>query len=168
MYRGADQAVAGLSEELALAVWPQTPAEIDVLVAELNDARDDVRVASKELQQAIAAAAEAGKANALDKVLEDVISATLQNLMSANEHLFARTQALVAAADVLRTARLAGEKVVDTEVIASATEQARNDAHAAVAEMRERWDRVAQDVFEAFVERLAAERTVDEPQQTSG
>ena len=110
------------------------------------------------MEAAIIAAAEAGKNEKFDRVLEDVVSAALQRLMEANERLFVETQALTAAAAALRDARTTGESTIDEARIASATAQARLEAREAVEEMRKSWDRTAEDVFSAFVERLAAEQ----------
>ncbi len=168
MYQGAEQAIDTLHDELALAGELDMPVDSDTLLAGVLEARDEVKAASRELEAAILAAAEAGRGNAFDRVLEDVISAALQSLMAANEQLYAETKALAAATAVLRDARLAGDKTIEPEKIASANAQARAEARAAVTEMRERWDRIAQDVFSAFVGRLAAEKAGEADSEQSG
>ncbi len=71
-------------------------------------------------------------------------------------------------AAVFRDARLAGAGAIDEAELTPAIAQARLEARATVAEMRKSWDRAAQDVFSAFVERLAAERDNSDPSPQTG
>jgi hypothetical protein len=103
------------------------------------------------------AAAQAGQRGQFDQVLEDVIDAALQRLMTANEHLFVHTQALAAAATTLNAGRTDGAAVSQARLDTS-VHDAVTAARAEISEMRKSWDRVAQDVFAAFVERLVAQR----------
>lgn len=159
VYQAAEQSLSMMSRELALATEVGIDIDSDALMTSVGDARDEVKAASKQLEDVILAAAEVGKDAELDKVLEDVISAALERLMMANEALFVETQVLAAASTVLQSARTEGEKAVDQMKMASAVSKAKLDAHEVVVEMRKAWDRVAQDVFSAFVERMAAEKT---------
>ena len=58
----------------------------------MHEAREDVKAASAELEAAIRTAARAGRDERFDQVLDDVISAALQRLMTANERLFVETE----------------------------------------------------------------------------
>jgi hypothetical protein len=158
IYQAAERSVAAVDEELTLAAAAGTRVDVDVLVAEVVAAREEVRGASAELQAAILAAARAGKHDQFDRVLEDVIEGALQRLMAANEHLFLDSQALTAALGALREARAAGAETVDPDQLAVLADQGRVAAQAEVTEMRKSWDRVAQDVFSAFVARLVVQR----------
>ena len=157
-YRAAEQSIEVMNQELALAAEYGLLFDADGLRDEIREARDDVKIASQELERAILAAAEVGKSDKFDRVLEDVVSGALQRLMTANGRLFVETQILTATATILRDARIGGERNVDDARMASATDQARVEAQATVLEMRESWDRVARDVFSAFVQRLATEQ----------
>ena len=158
VYQAADAALAALNDELALAAGAGSPPDVRTLVDALNQARQQVRVASAELEAAIQAAAEAGRAEQFDRVLEDVISAALQRLMMANERLYVESQAVGATAALLRAARLEAGHEPPAKDLALAAEQARDIAQTEIAELRKSWDRVAQDVFSAFVARLVAQQ----------
>jgi hypothetical protein len=154
MYQEADQAVEAFQAELRADVAAGREVAADGWLAEIRAARDGVKVASARLEAAILAAAQAGRGAEVDQVLEDVIVAALQGLMDANERLFVETEVLAAVTASLRDSRAAGEAEIDPDEMASTRAQAREDAHAVVAEMRARWDRIAQDVLAAFLNRL--------------
>ncbi len=158
VYQGYEQSVEALDRELSLAVEAGLEADVDDLRAEANSARDAVKMASEQLEQAILSAAQAGKNAQFDRVLEDVVAAALQRLMTANDSLYIETQALTAVVAVLRDGRVTNEAELDAAHLAEAVAEARLEANEVVVEMRKSWDRAAQDVFSAFVERLAAER----------
>jgi hypothetical protein len=166
IYQAAERSVAAVDEELVLALQAGMQVDVEVLVADVVAAREGVRGASTELQAAILAAARAGKDDQFDQVLEDVIEGALQRLMDANEHLFLDSQALTAALGGLREARVAGAETVDPGQLAAIADQGRVAAQSEVTEMRKSWDRVAQDVFSAFVARLVVQRSAAD--QTSG
>ena len=82
MYQAAEQSIRTLQDELTLAAEAGIPVETDTVLAEVNKARDEVTTASKQLELAISAAAQAGQADEFDQVLEDVVRAALRHLMS--------------------------------------------------------------------------------------
>lgn len=168
VHQAADAALAALNDELALAAGAGSRLDARALTDALNQARQQVRVASAELEAAIQAAAQAGRAEQFDRVLEDVISAALQRLMMANERLYVESQAVGATAALLRSARLdAGHEPPPTDLTLAA-EQARDAAQTEIAELRKSWDRVAQDVFSAFVARLVAQQAGGGPSALPG
>jgi hypothetical protein len=156
IYQDAERALAAMREELELAAAGLQPGAED-LVQRVLEAREEVKAASSELERAILAAAQAGKEQRFDRVLEDVIEAALQRLMTTNEQLFVESQALMAAAFSLREARTNEGAAVGALRLAGVAEEARTVAQAQFAEMRKSWDRVAEDVFAAFVTRLVAQ-----------
>jgi hypothetical protein len=158
VYQAADQAEAAAKLELEHAAELGIDVDADNLLDGLIAARQEVVLASTQLEQAIRAAARAGSGGTFDQVLDDVITSALNGLMTANEKLFVESHALAAAAAVLQDARLGGARVVDPNDLELAAAQARAAARHEMSEMRDRWDRVAQDVFSAFVARLVAER----------
>ncbi|MHC4181297.1 MAG: hypothetical protein ACYSWU_27690, partial [Planctomycetota bacterium] len=160
-YQAAGHAIAAMAHELELATDAGIQVEVDTLLAEANQARGDVKAASAQLETAIMAAAQAGKDGKFDRALEDVIRTALQRLMEANESLFVKSQALTAAVTLLRDARVNGESEIDPARVASTTAQAELAAHEEIEIMRKSWDRAAQDVFSAFVARLAADQNAD-------
>ena len=143
---------------VALAGQAGYQVDVEALLAEVTAARDDVKLAGSQLETAILTAAEAGRDDTFDQALEDVISAALQRLMTANESLFVESQALSAVVTVLRDARVNGESEVGQDRIDVTAAWARLDAHTEITEMRASWDRVARDVFSAFVTRLVAQQ----------
>jgi hypothetical protein len=158
IYESASQAVAALQAELQAAADAGCAVEGAALLAAVEHARADVRLASTELEAAIRSAADAGSTERFDQVLEDMVTAILQRLMEANEHLFVEAQAASAAALVLRDARLAALEDVSTMQLADATTVAREAAQHEIAEMRKSWDRIARDVFSAFINELVARK----------
>ncbi len=166
VHQAADHTLDAVQEELTLAREAGLDVDVDVLIEQVLAARDDVRQASSELEAAILAAAEAGQNDRFDRVLEDVISASLYRLMVANEQLFVNTEALAAATAQIRAARVNDAKAIATDELVAAARQARDAARAEINEMRKSWDRVAQDVFAAFVTRLVAQKgAIDNPLQ---
>lgn len=160
VFKSSEEALAALLSELRLAGDDDLELDLDALVARLRAAQDHVRLASTELQDAIRAAAVAGQEERFDRVLEDVIRAVLQQLMTSNEQLYIETHALATAGALLRAARLSGTQLTAAE-LDDATVQARGAARAEFVELRKSWDRVAEDVFAAFVARLVNERDAD-------
>lgn len=156
IHQAAEQARARLEEELEQSLEAGFAVDVDTLLIELDEAAAAVKRASIELERAILAAAEAGRHERFDQVLEDVIKASMQQLMRANEQLFVASQAAVSAADVIRTARVDGHNAVPAEQLDRALAAARESGHDAIREMRLSWDRVAQDVFAAFVQGVVA------------
>lgn len=168
IYQGADAALAALNEELALAADAGWHPDVHALAALLNQARHQVRVASAELEAAILAAAQAGRDQQFDRVLEDVISAALQRLMTANEQLYVESQAIAAATAWIRAARLDAGHEPSPQDLAAAATLGRDAAQAEITELRKSWDRVAQDVFSAFVARLVAQQAGGNPEALPG
>ncbi len=156
--QAADEALNDLLAEQMLVAEAGVTIDLDELIAGLRSARTAVRQASNELETAIQAAADAGRTDRFDRVLEDVIGAALEQLMAANERLYVESQATLAAVALLREGRSAAPQVIGPETLASATTIARSAAHDEIVALRSSWDRVAQDVFAAFVARLASER----------
>ena len=165
VYQAAEQALAALAKELDLAEaigLGLSDAPVVDLHAAVLAAREHVKLASAELQAAINQAALAGARDQFDRVLEDVISAALQRLMNANEQLYVESQAVLAVAAGIRSARLNGSPPGPAQ-LAETMSQARHAAAAQIAELRKNWDRVAQDVFAAFVARLVAQQAQIRP-----
>ncbi len=158
IYQSAEQTLTALHHELALAGQSGYQVNVETLLSEATAARDNVKLAGSQLEAAILTAAEAGRDDTFDQALEDVISAALQRLMTANESLFVESQALSAVVTVLRDARVNGESEVGQDQIDVTAAWARLDAHTEITEMRASWDRVARDVFSAFVARLVAQQ----------
>lgn len=163
IYQDSQQALAALRQELALAADAGLHLDVDALLTKLDAAQQDVRLASAQLESAILAAAQAGRDQAFDRVLEDVISAALERLMDANERLFVDSRALSAATTLLREARLDTDVEAPADILAARVSEARAAAHDRIAELRKSWDRVAQDVLAAFVARLASGQTGEAP-----
>jgi|GEM_PF-2589188 len=164
----AEQWLTTAETELPLAADAGINVDAEALLLKVREARQAVKAASKELESAIRAAAEAGKAEHFDAVLEDVVSAALQQLMTANEHLFVETQVLKEAVAALRESRDAAPDTFDEARFTTTVAEARETARAAMLELRKSWDRTAQDVFAAFVDRLAAEQAAGLPPTGSG
>ncbi|MBN2562707.1 MAG: hypothetical protein JXQ75_17415, partial [Phycisphaerae bacterium] len=158
IYKSAEQSIHAMNQELSVTPEADLLAGADSLLTGVRTASKDVKTASQQLEQEILSAADASKNNSFDRVLEDVVQAALQRLMAANDRLYVETKALKAAAAVLRDARVSADGALDEVRLTEAVSQARLEAMKDVSEMRKSWDRVAQDVFSAFVERLAAER----------
>ena len=166
--QAAERLLDSMDGELAIAAQAGVALNADALLAKVHEARASVKAASQELESAIQAAAEAGKEQHFDGVLEDVVNAALARLMAANEHLFVESRALAAALSTLQDARNGVGGVVSEQQLATAIAGARGEALSEVIELRKSWDRTAQDVFSAFVGRLAAERGADSPRSSSG
>lgn len=165
LHRAVEQAIQVLTAELEAAASEGLHVDANPLLTEATGARDDVRAATSELEHVIQAAAEAGRRDSFDQVLDDVIRGALQRLMAANEQLFIQTQALTAVLASVRDARAGGQSP-DADQMAAVVAAARQAAQEEFAEMRKSWDRVAQDVFAAFVRQLVARHTGGDPQPT--
>ena len=163
MYRTAAEAETALRAELDRAAAAGLNLDLSDELDLLNGVRAEVTAASAALQAALEAAAEAGAAGRFDQVLEDVVTAALQRLMDANGELFAQSQALFALKRALADARLAGRVDLDPQTLDPLADNARTTARQTVAEMRKSWDRVAEDVFAAFVQRMVADQQAAAP-----
>lgn len=158
IYRQADQVDQAVQQALAAAHAQGWDVDLAALQAQLAAARAQVKDASAGLEDAIQAAAAAGRTDSFDQALRDVISAALHRLMQGNEALFVETQALAAATATLRDAHTDDGGAPTTAELDAAVVAARTAAHERIVEMRASWDRVAQDVFTAFVTELVHEQ----------
>lgn len=156
LYRDAETAADALN--VVLDLDPNDPVAIEAqsLLDQLALAREEVRVASSELEGVIQAAAQAGKAERFDQVLEDLLVASLERLMNANAALYMETHAVAAVVAGMRDH--GATPVNSADAVRTLARNARDDAQDEINEMRKRWDRIAQDVFSAFVAELVAKR----------
>jgi hypothetical protein len=157
IYQSAEQMLSAATQELGQLAAGPAQEQLAELIGQVTTAREAVKVASTRLETEIQAAAQAGREERFDRVLEDVIAAALEQLTAANGRLYVSSETLEAATLVLQTAQQSGSPVTP-EQVAQATAQAHDAAQIEIAEMRKSWDRVAQDVFSAFVTRLVAQQ----------
>jgi len=157
IYQSAEHMLETATYEMGLLGAGATHDQLEDLVHQVTLARDDVKAASTRLETEIQAAARAGREERFDQALEDVIDAALQQLTTANERLYVSSEALKAATLVLQAAHQTNTPGTP-ELVAQATTQAHHAAQIEIAEMRKSWDRLAQDVFSAFVMRLVAQQ----------
>ncbi len=112
------------------------------------------RIAVEELRRVLLQAASTGE-DGLDRTLEDVVNAALVSLNDTNDDLTIAMQSL---RDLARSVRETPDSELAVLEYDALAEAARGRAEAALRATRQRWDLVAEDVFAAFVKRLATER----------
>jgi hypothetical protein len=158
VFQSAEREIELLEEVLRKAEEAGLQIDSDALLAEIREARENVKQASDQLRAAIAAAGEKGRAGQFDQALEDVIIAALRQLEQRNERLFVDSHVIEAVRTHVQEVLDADDPSAGNLQIEAIASESRAEATQQFTEMRERWDAAAQDVFSAFLARMVSGR----------
>lgn len=143
-------------DALVEAGWP-VEEELRPLLAMLQESREAVIEATRELRSAVVASAAAGEVG-FDRSFEDVVTGAVAGLSQANEHLIGTSQTVESVVRELRARRLEGMEPPGAGDVKAEIQDIREKVAKELGNLHRRWDLASEDVFAAFIKRLVVER----------